>query len=186
MRNRSGRVGPPPALGEGLGGPVEYLSNLEPWQSPQYIPPGPHNLPAQGQRLPQRLRGASNGAELIAPSPAFPGTGATTPILGGDTLISDPHHYASLIEYYNAVPQNSTAPIITEALGLRNFLSLRNPSVAANIYVSFGAPADATAPIALIPGQTILFDVVVPQNDIWVFADAAAGFISIAYSTIPG
>lgn len=181
---RRNRVGPPPALDEGLGGPVNYLNILEPWQSPQRIPGAPHNLPSQGQRLPARMRGSTNGAEPLAAP--LPGTGPTTPDFGDAAAIKDAHHYANLIQYYNAVPQNSVAPIITESLGLRNFLSFRNPSVAANIYISFGAPADATAPFLVIPGQTLLMDVVTPQNDIWVFADAVAGFISISYSTIPG
>lgn len=183
---RRNRVGPPRALAEGLGEPVEYTSPLEPWQSPQWIPGSSHNLPAQGQRLPQRLRNSSNGSELIG-GPMVPGTGPTGPGFGGESApIVDSHHYATLIQYYAAVPQSSVAPIITESLGRRNFLSIRNPSAAANIYVSFGSPADATAPIEVLAGETILFDTVVPQNDIWVFADAAAGFVSIAYSTIPG
>lgn len=170
---------------------VEYLNILEGFQSPQRIPTGPHNLPPRGAR-PLRVYGP-NGMELMGAQPASSVVQGTPPSAGlgvGEVMqINDPHHYAHVISaILNPVSTDAqnNAVFLNAPSGRRNMLSLRNQSATANLYVDFGKAANTLSPLKLTPGQTILFDVVVPQDDLYAFADAAAGILSYAYSTIAG
>lgn len=117
--------------------------------------------------------------------PVTPLPGAFAPVGDGSQAIYDPHHYAEIISgnYANAaivpsvlvVPRNSSK---------RNLLVLRNPSASANVYIDFGQPASATSTIQIPAGVTLMFDVVVPQPDIWVYGDAGPWAVSYSYSTI--
>lgn len=161
----------------GIGRPVALESDLAAWRSPQFLPGSPHRLPGQVQR--------TNVPPLIypgaAPGPTLPGS---TP--APSTQVVDPHHYANVSS--NAVPvtQNATqAPFLTAPSGKRNFLALRNPAAAGIIFIDFGQSASANSTIAVGPGVTLLFDEVVPQDDLYCFANAAALTLSFAYSNIP-
>ena len=63
-------------------------------------------------------------------------------------------------------------------------LLLRNSSAAANIYVSFGTNASLASILRITPNTMILMDVVCPQNDVFAFADAVNGFLTLAHSII--
>ena len=143
--------------------PVGWVEQRDPWTDPQFLDSSPHNLPPNSQLL-RRDPNAPNG-------------------------FRDPHHYAKIISQRYAVPDETAGAasilILNESNLLRNFLSLRNSSAAATVYVSFGQAASSTySPIILTAGQTVLFDTVVPQDDVWVIAGAASGFIVFGYSNI--
>ncbi len=161
--------------------PVGWLEGRPGWNDPNRIPSSPFTLPNRADRL--RLPAREFNGDV--PTNLDPGLNNEP-----SNLIRDPHHYADLIQFYGSVP-DATAPqesvlILPRSNVRRNWLSIRNPSVAATIYLGFGQPAAATSPLVLTPGQTILFDVVVPQNDMWVLASGPDGLIAFAWSTIVG
>ena len=66
-------------------------------------------------------------------------------------------------------------------------LAFRNASSGAqNIYISFGSQASTLNWLKLVPGQLVLFDAVVPQDDLYTIADGAAATLVYAYSTFGG
>lgn len=103
------------------------------------------------------------------------------------TPIFDEHHYARLNgETVINVPNGSSQLALPGPATLRNFLQLRNSSASANVYVSFGGTASLNSILMLAAGEQILYDVVVPQDDIFVYGDAASATLVIASSTTPG
>jgi hypothetical protein len=71
------------------------------------------------------------------------------------------------------------------APALRNMLILRNASPGVtppDLFISFGVQASANSSIRLTPGGILIFDIVVPQNDIYVIASAAGGTVALASS----
>jgi hypothetical protein len=169
--------------------PVDLASPLDAWDSPQFIPGHPHNLPAKGALpSPSFLLG---GTQLLDAPPSSPQTtNATGPAAAPSNKIFDPHHYASVItgilNPVSTLQQN--AVFLNAPANRRNMLSLRNASATggANIYIDFNASAQVNSPYKIVPGQTLLFDVVVPQDDLYAFADAASGVLAYSYSTISG
>lgn len=173
--------GKPPAIfvpmgrGDALGGGRVNLR----------IPNGPHNIPSERGR-PERLGYSGTTPVEFIQQPLKRGARRPTGARPGVNEIFDPHHYATVIEQLN-VPIPTTAGgalILTEPDFYRNMLGFRNTSATANIYVSFGGAASANSILRIIPNTMILYDGVVPQNDIYAFADAAAGFLSFHYSNI--
>lgn len=173
---------------------VQMESNLLGFQAPQYIPGNPHRLPPKNARVrfPENTLIGNDlpGTPDIVPSP---GGNPPLPLLDSPPLdsawIIDPHHYAS-VRSQSGVPGIAGSASVGVAFLLqpdtkRNFLSLRNASAVANIYIDFGKPASAFSPILLTPGQTVLFDTVVPQDDLYALADAAAASLIWGYSQIP-
>jgi hypothetical protein len=163
--------------------PVGLLSPLEAVDAPQFLPGSPHNLPPRRDRPAQRQY--MSGATLMELPPSGVPTGgiAPSPVIE-PTDIFDPHHYASVNEGNIAVPNGSSIQVLLEPSTRRNYLMLRNSSAAANIYVSFARDASLNSPLRITPGTMILFDVVVPQDDMYAYADAAAGTLVYGFSTI--
>ena len=155
---------------------ADYSSDWLPVNVPQVLPSGyPHNLPPRRDQIKwSPFSGLAPGD--IAPIGIVPGPGVG---------MYDPHHYASLIQGVVAVGLLSVQ-LLSEPVGRRNFLSIRNSSPLAEIiFVSFGTPALTSAWLRLTANQIALFDEVVPQNDIYVISDTATGQVSFAFSTIP-
>lgn len=116
-----------------------------------------------------------------------PGQLPTTPGAVPETSIvhiRDPHHYASIISSFADVPNGSSIQVLQETVGRRNFLFFRNNSATANIYVEFKKDATTNSVLRLEPNTMILFDVVVPQDDVYAYADAASAILSFGYSSI--
>lgn len=90
------------------------------------------------------------------------------------------------------VAQTSVAPLVDQPPSWRSFLHFRNASGSggANLYINFGDVAAidgsgiAGSGFKLAPDEQILFDAVVPQDDIYAIADAAGGLLVISYSVI--
>lgn len=167
---------------------VEYESPLLPFESPQRIPGNPHRLPPRSARIrfpPDTLIGSDiDEGGLLPPPPLLPAPP------NDSAWIIDPHHYAQVAKgVQNPVSVAAIqTPFLLQPETRRNFLSIRNGSASggANIYIDFGTSASALSPILLTPGQTVLFDTVVPQDDLYAFADAAAGIMIWGYGNIPG
>jgi hypothetical protein len=150
-----------------LFGPVRYLNDRDPWGVPQYIPPSPHNLP-------------------IRPDPNAP-VQNTTQALGVDGTLNvrEVYRYASLVTVTITVGTTSIK-FLDAPIGKRNFLGFRNASATQVLYIDFNATATSGAWLAIQPGILVLFDSVIPQDDLYVVADAAGGTLAYAYSTFPG
>lgn len=149
--------------------PVGLLHSQEPVDAPQRMPGAPIMFPPA---LPN-----------IRPSGYAPSAG-DTPAPGGET-INDPHHYAQVTDLSTPVLQVSNQ-LLQQPVSKRNYLMFRNSSATANIFIGFGANASLDSTLKLSPGTIVLYDVVVPQNDIYVIADAAGATLSYSYSNIAG
>lgn len=66
---------------------------------------------------------------------------------------------------------------------LRNFLHIRN-SGAQVIYVDFGADATVNSTLRLEPNEQCLYDVRVPQDDIYVISEVGPSRVSFMYGVV--
>lgn len=146
--------------------PFEYLNQRMPWGVPQYVPPSPNNLP-------------------VRPEPgAAPNT--TQTISTGQTVDTrEVYRYASVVTVSLNVSTTSIK-FLDAPIGKRNFLGFRNASATQTLYIDFNATATTGAWLALTAGTLVLFDTVVPQDDLYVVSSAAGGVLAYAYSTFPG
>lgn len=159
--------------------PVRLSNNgLEPYWHPQHIPGSPHRMPEGDGVYPQPSALIAGGGPSGKP---------TTPGEVGDKNappFRDPHHYASVISSFANVPNGSSVQVLQEQVGRRNLLMLRNNSATANIYVEFKKDASLSSVLRITPNTMVLFDVVVPQDEVFAYADAASAVLSFAYSSI--
>lgn len=142
-------------------------SNLLPWGSPEFLSSAPHNLPKRTDTT-----STAQNANLI--------------VAGEVVNIRENYRYASLV---TAGLGLSTVSIkfLDQPIGKRNFLSFRNASTGGQIiYIDFNSQANTNSWLALAAGTLILFDTVVPQDDLYAVASAAGAQLAYAYSTFPG
>jgi hypothetical protein len=141
-------------------------SDLLPWSSPTYIPGAPHNLPKREQITTSERSGIAT--------------------IGESVNVRNNYQYASLVTAGLTVGTTSIK-FLDQPIGKRNLLSFRNASAGGQtIYIEFNAQATTTAWLALTAGTIILFDAVVPQDDLYAIASGAGGQLAYAYSTYPG
>ena len=145
--------------------PVDWLNRREPWRAPQYIPPYPHNLPAKADAAVQTTTN-------------FPGYSSTV-------SITEAYRFSSLVDLSITTTTNSVK-FLDQPIGKRNTLAFRNASATQIIFIGFGGNATTSSWLRLTPGMIVLFDTVVPQDDLYVISDAASGVLAYAYSTYPG
>lgn len=161
-----------------IGPPVQLAGHLAPVDHPQMLPSSPHRMPAPGERVARRVEQGllyGPGAVPVENVPAAMSVNAF-----------EQHRYAQLIEGNINVPTvPSGSPFITQSESRRNLLILRNASGVGgpDIYIGFGSEASAISAIVLRAQQYALFDVVVPQNDLFCLASAAGGVLVYAFST---
>lgn len=144
--------------------PVEYLNDRKPWPSPSYIPGSPHNLPQRP----------------VATTADYP-TAA-----GGSIDVREVYRYASVVTVSLNVG-TASIKFLDAPIGKRNFLGFRNASTGGQVlYIEFNAQATTGAWLAINAGTLVLFDTVVPQDDLYVISSAAGGILAYAYSTFNG
>lgn len=145
--------------------PAQWINERPLWDTPQWIPHAPHNLPSR-------------------PDPAV--ASSTAPGYADQVSVREAHRYASLIDISVTVGTTSFK-FLDAPIGKRNMLGLRNASTASQIiYIGFNGPASTSSWLALTAGTIILFDTVVPQDDLYALSSAASGTLSYVYSTFPG
>lgn len=158
------------------------------------------------EATPNALTPNLGGMTARAPLSPSPGGGVLGPSpLGGPALptmrmpqpvfwVAMAHQYA----YTNRVQTvTSTAAgaltkidgsivLLEEPTSYRNFLFMRNTAASggSNIYIDFGMQASASSIIRLEPTIMILLDTVVPQDDIYAFADGANASLVIQYGNV--
>ncbi len=161
---------------------VSMPDNGAPIDFPQYIPPHPHNLPPNRDR--PRAGTYNGGTELIDAPLYSPGM---LPVADEQQQVYDPHHYAEVQEGAVTLNTGASRQVILRPTNRRNYLTLRNASPGVEtIGISFQGDASLASPLLLQPGQTILFDVVVPQGDVYAFGSALTAVLSFGYSNIVG
>ena len=147
--------------------PVGWDARGELWDAPGYIPGSPHNLPDRPD---------------LTQAPTTVGN----PWTADAVSIRDAYRYASFTDIAIAVGTTSFK-FLDSPIGKRNFIGLRNASAGAqNLFISFGGAASTTSFMKLAVGQILVLDTVVPQDDLWVISDAAAGVLAYCYSTFAG
>ena len=144
-----------------------WLSPLEAWSSPTFLSGAPHNLPKEAN-----IAAAQQTAQF-----SFDGQTINT---------RETYHYASLQDVALTVGTTSIK-FLDQPIGKRNMLGFRNASTGTqNLYIGFGAQATTSNWMKLAPGSIVLFDTVVPQDDLYVISDASGGILTYAYSTFGG
>lgn len=102
----------------------------------------------------------------------------------GAARVTNGSAWAVVVESSTAVSSVQSALILTTPQGRRNMLAFRNTSATANVYIGFGSAASTNNVFRITPNGMMLFDTVVPQDDIYVIADAVSATLSFAYSNI--
>ncbi|MGV0999706.1 MAG: hypothetical protein ACOYBQ_10300 [Fluviibacter sp.] len=151
--------------------PVQPVSDLVPWEQPQTL--------LRGRNAPFTGRGALAPAGMGGVATSAPSSDAG----GLVQWVAMAHQYASMINNVY-VAGLASQKIIDAPVSYRNMLAFRNVNAVANIFIQFGSDASQRSVFRLTPNTMILFDAVVPQDDIYVLADLAGQFVSVAYSTI--
>ncbi|NDC10234.1 MAG: hypothetical protein EBZ75_13015 [Oxalobacteraceae bacterium] len=146
--------------------PVIYLNQRNTWGVPQYLPPGPNNLP-------------------VRPDPSAAPNTTQSLYRDGAVDIRENYRYASVVTVSLNV-DTASIKFLDAPIGKRNFLGFRNASATQTLYIDFNAQATTGAWLALTAGTIVLFDTVVPQDDLYVISSAAGGVLAYAYSTFPG
>jgi hypothetical protein len=134
------------------------LSNLAPFSSPTYIAGSPNNLPT-----------------------------AATANAGAPVAVHENYRLASFIDTSVTLGSNSIL-LINQSVVQRNALGFRNntaPSFGAVIYIGFGAAASVLSWLQLASGESVFFDTVVPQDDIYASSNGVA-LLAYVYSTTTG
>lgn len=165
------------------------------------MPRRPWSFPGDFGEGPMRADQAARGPAPVTSGPIIgaprtPAGGAFTAPSRGvaqrevetDATVAaySPHAYANPASL-NLTPANGESSLfLNRPPGLRNFLLMRNGSAlgGANLFIDFDREASLVSTLVLEPGQSVLFDIVVPQSDLYVFADAANATFSFSWSNI--
>jgi hypothetical protein len=139
---------------------VQPMSTRVPWSAPGTI-----------EALPQSARAAAAIASgsVVQARDAAP--------------VRESHRYAQINGSVAFQVTALSALVLPAPQNFRNMLMMRNTS-GASIFIDFGRDATNSAPLELVPGAMILFDTVVPQDDVYAIAPLGAAGLSIAFSNI--
>ena len=106
----------------------------------------------------------------------------TAPNAPQSAPVLNSQQFASIIDNtVNVLAANATL-FLRQPPTRRNLLMLRNTDAAATIYIGFGKAASTLSTLALSAGQIILFDAVVPQDDLYCIGSANC-VLAYAFST---
>lgn len=177
------------------------VASRAPMGHAQMLGGGPHNLPHEGG-LPftrsdpvllnqNAKREPLNELHVVVTQPGTSGEPATPVAVAFPAMqrVRDTHRYARVLEASTPVANGQSAMFLSQPTGNRNMLMFRNTAVAGlgapNIYISYGQNASLLSIIKLLPGDFMLLSEVVPQDDLYAYADAAAAVLAYGYSVIP-
>lgn len=147
--------------------PVRYIDQRMPWSTPGVIGPNPHNLPSR-------------------PQPGGGSTQQNVPFLPDTVAVREVYRYSNLTDL-NVTVGTTSFKFLDAPIGKRNQLGFRNASTSSQIiYIGFGREATSNSWLSLSAGTIILFDAVVPQDDLYCIASASGAVLSYVYSTFPG
>lgn len=140
--------------------PVRPLPTLDAWSAPQ-------KLDAQPEQRRMAVAIASGAAAQARSA----------------TATREAHRYAQING--SVIFQITTTPqlVLPAPQNFRNLLMMRNTG--ANVlYIEFGRDASNLSTIQLQPNQIILFDTVVPQDDVSAVTGAGTAQLSLSFSNV--
>lgn len=146
------------------GPPVLWPGMREPWRGPNFTPP-----------LPGRPVNPNNtNFDQSATQPPIPNDGVEA--VREDFRFAHINNITLIAPFVTPAPnQPGSILFLSQPNTKRNFLGLRNLMNAGILYIDFGQPASQNSLIAVQPGQLIIFDSVVPQDDLWASFDQVGG-----------
>jgi hypothetical protein len=105
----------------------------------------------------------------------------------GEVAVTEPYRYASIVDL-TVTTSTVSVKFLDQPIGKRNLLGFRNTSATPGevIYIGFGRDANALSFLSLVPGQIVLFDTVVPQDDLYVASATGTPTLAYIYSTFAG
>jgi len=140
--------------------PVRPLPALTPWSAPQTIEAVPEI---------RTMRPAIASGAVVQASDSAP--------------VREAHRYAQINGSVVYAITTQSQLVLPAPQNFRNMLILRN--VAGNpINLDFGRDADANAPIQLVAGGILVFDTVVPQDDIFAIGIGGTATLSMGFSNL--
>jgi len=162
------------------------MPSLEPWSAPGGFVARPRAgvagenfrvMPGLAQSLPEERQVPR---EDVGVNPATP------------VYTRSSHQYATTGGSSAVALTTASTLVLDETPTRRNFLMMRNAG-GNPIVISFGIGTNIdtvlgvapSAPIYLVPNQMILFDVVVPQDDVYASTVAGVSALAIAAANIP-
>lgn len=151
---------------------VKFDQSLTPW-------PG-----IRQQHINEKAGRQSRLPGVVAPPGLIMPPTASGPALSQNTVV-DMARFATLngTKFVSVGTTSVLAVSAPAANTARNSLMIRNPNAVAVLYVDFGQSATANSVVSLQPGEIMLFDAVVPQDDVYVLSDTAASVASLAWSS---
>lgn len=139
---------------------VRPLGNRTPWSAPQTIEAVPEV---------RTIRPAIASGAIVQARPA--------------AAVREAHRYAqvngSVVFSLNATENQVILPA---PQNFRNFLLMRCNIGA--VYIDFGREAGQTAPLFLAANSIVLFDTVVPQDDVYAISVSGISTLSVGFSNI--
>ena len=140
--------------------PVRPLRTLRPWSAPQTIEAVPEV---------RTMRPAIASGAVVQASDSAP--------------VREAHRYAQINGSVVFAVTTASQLVLAAPQNYRNMLILRN--VAGNpINLDFGRDADANAPIQLVAGGILVFDTVVPQDDVFAIGIGGTATLSMGFSNL--
>jgi hypothetical protein len=140
--------------------PVRPLRTLRPWSAPQTIEAVPEA---------RTMRPAIASGAVVQASDSAP--------------VREAHRYAQINGSAVYAITTQSQLVLPSPQNFRNMLILRN--VAGNpINLEFGRDADANAPIQLVAGGILVFDTVVPQDDVYAIGIGGTATLSMGFSNL--
>ena len=140
--------------------PVRPLPTMQPWSAPQTIEAVPEV---------RTMRAAIASGSVVQASDA--------------AAVREAHRYALINGSIVLDTSPASALMLAAPQNYRNMLIMRNAG-ANTIFIDFGRDATNEAPIMLQPNQMVLFDTVVPQDDIFALSTVGISRLSIGFSNI--
>ena len=140
--------------------PVTPLPSLTPWSAPQKIEAVPEV---------RTMRAAIASGSVVQASQS--------------AAVREAHRYAQINGSVVFGVTTQSQLVLAAPQNYRNMLILRNSGVG-TINIDFGRDADANSCIQIIPNAIIIFDTVVPQDDVFAVAVGVGSTLSIGFSNL--
>lgn len=139
--------------------PVRPLGSRTPWSAPQTI-----------EAIPEvrTIRPAIASGAIVQARPA--------------AAVREAHRYAQINGSVVFNIAGASQLIIPAPQNFRNFLIMRNVGADA-IFIDFGRDATTVSPLMIQSNQQVLFDTVVPQDDIYAVC-IGSSILSVGFSNI--
>ena len=139
---------------------VRPLATVQPWSAPQSV----EAVPDVRKVTPAIASGAIVQARNAA-------------------AVREPHRYAMLNGSLVFQITTTSQLVLPQPQNFRNMLMMRNAGANAML-IEFGREASSNSTILLQPNQVLLFDSVVPQDDVSAICSAGNSTLSLSFSNI--